>query len=300
MEDLKDVVTDIEQLNPTRKTRHHLKTARLICQILHIVDPAEADEYPDVTRAAMKFYVNNFRFYCPRVPHNVIEAPIYSEPSALTFITNTCTTMLYYCLKFNSTIFANSDIFKLLELCNEKSLRNVEAILTLSARLNTTGALGPQYQLQFCKTPKNCCTLYMLYVLLDLGMVQTVVQLFKHTPSLREPQESALSEPMELLLTAIKQPPSLLHLARLAVRKCMRDVHVLEDCYKLPIPCHLQDYLSFRSLNAEIRLFFIKKEKPSPIDYTMYNPKYEVLSRCGLHDTIEPTEMGIRLCYDSM
>ena len=165
MEDLKDVVTDIEQLNPTRKTRHHLKTARLICQILHIVDPAEADEYPDVTRAAMKFYVNNSLFSYPRVPHNVLGPSIYSEPSTLTFIMNNCTHMLYYCLKFNSTFFSFSDIFKLLENCNENSLRSVETILTLSARIDKTGALGSHYQLLFCKPLKNvapfiCCTPY--------------------------------------------------------------------------------------------------------------------------------------------
>ena len=297
MEDLKTIVADIEQLDPTRETRHHVRTARLIDHILHNIDPAEADEYPDVTRAAMKFYVNNSLFSYPRVPHNVLGPSIYSEPSTLTFIMNNCTHMLYYCLKFNSTFFSFSDIFKLLENCNENSLRSVETILTLSARIDKTGALGSHYQLLFCKPLKNCCTLYMLYTLLDLGMFQTVVQLVKNTPSLHKPQESALSEPMELLLTAIKQPPSLLQLARLAVRKCMRDVHVLEDCYKLPIPCHLQDYLSFRSLNAEIRPWFMKNEKPSRIDYMRYNQMYKVLSRFGLKDTDGPAKRRHVSCY---
>ena len=291
---------DIKQLKPTKLYAHHKRAADLIYRLLFYINPAEADKYPDVTRAAVKFYVNNFSIAYSYSPHYVLEPPRFSKPSALRCIMRGATHMLYYCLKFNPACLPISGIFELLGHCNEYSLRNVKNILTMSTGQDETRDLGPQYRLEICTPLNDCCTLHMLYTLLDLGMVQTVVQLLKTTPALREPQEPALSEPMELLLTAIKQPPSLLHLARLAVRKCMRDVDVLEDCYKLPIPCHLQDYLSFRSLNAEIRLFFIKKEKPSPIDYTMYNPKYEVLSRCGLHDTIGPVEMRIRLCYDSM
>ena len=300
MEDLKEIVTDIEHQDPTRKNEDHKRTADLLNQILYNIDPAEADEYPDVTRTAVKFCVNNLPTACYYSPHNVLGPPRFSKSSALRCIMQSATYMLYYCLKFNPACLPISGIFELLEHCNEYSLRNVENILTMSTGLDETRELGPQYRLEICTRFNDCCTLHMLYTLLDLGMFQTVVQLLKHTPALREPQESALSEPMELLLTAIKQPPSLLQLARLAVRKCMRDVDVLEDCYKLPIPCHLQDYLSFRSLNAEIRPWLIKKEKPSLTDYTRYNPKYEVLSRCGLHDTIGPVEMRIRSCYDSM
>ena len=297
MEDLKDIVTDIEQLDPTKKTGHHKRTADLICHILYNIDPAEADKYPDVTRAAVKFCVNNFPIVYLFSPHNVLGPPRFSKPSALRCIMRSATHMLYYCLKFNPACLPISGIFELLEHCNEYSLRNVENILTMTTRLDKTRELGPQYRLEICTSSNDCCTFHMLYTLLDLGMVQTVAQLLKNTPALREPQEAALSESMEDILTAIKQTPSLLQLARLAVRKCMRDVYVLEDCYKLPIPCHLQDYLSFRSLNAEIRPWFMKNEKPSRIDYMRYNQMYKVLSRFGLKDTDGPAKRRHVSCY---
>ena len=77
-------------------------------------------------------------------------------------------------------------------------------------------------------------------------------------------------------------PSSLLQLSRKAVRNCMREGHVLEDCYKLPIPTLMQDYLSLRCLNAKIRKWIIKEEKPSFTDYEQYDVKKEVLKRYQL------------------
>lgn len=76
-------------------------------------------------------------------------------------------------------------------------------------------------------------------------------------------------------------PYSLLQIARLAIRRSMRDVHVLEDCYKLPIPKSLQDYVSLRSLKAPIRSWFLKSEIPS-LAYDNYNAQEEVLARYNI------------------
>lgn len=65
-----------------------------------------------------------------------------------------------------------------------------------------------------------------------------------------------------LLQIAMKTPLSLLQLARQAVRNCMRDVYVLEDCYKLPIPTAMKHYLSFKCINADIRPLFLDNELP--------------------------------------
>ena len=80
------------------------------------------------------------------------------------------------------------------------------------------------------------------------------------------------------------RPLSLLQLSRKAVRKCMRDGHVLEDCYKLPIPTSMQDYLSLRCLNAPIRKLILKEEKPSHIDYKNYDFRKEVMERYKIED----------------
>ena len=80
------------------------------------------------------------------------------------------------------------------------------------------------------------------------------------------------------------RPLSLLQLSRKAVRKCMRDGHVLEDCYKLPIPTSMQDYLSLRCLNAPIRKCILKEEKPSCIDYKNYDFRKEVMERYKIED----------------
>lgn len=166
----------------------------------------------------------------------------------------------------------------------------------MSARLDNKGTLDGQYHLELCTPLADCCTLYILYILLDLGIAQTAIQRLKDWIIRCDLRNMTPPEPLIVLLSAMKKPPSLLQLARLAVRKCMRDVHVLEDCYELPVPSHMQDYLSFRSLNAEIRRWFIKEEKPSPIDYAKYNAKYEVLTRYGIKDMVGPVKMEHELC----
>ena len=49
----------------------------------------------------------------------------------------------------------------------------------------------------------------------------------------------------------------------------------------------MQDYLSLRCLNAEIRKWIIKEEKPSCIDYEQYDAKTEVLQRYQITDEVE-------------
>lgn len=66
---------------------------------------------------------------------------------------------------------------------------------------------------------------------------------------------------------ARRNPLSLQQMSRLTIRSSMRDIHILADCYTLPIPKTLRDYVSLKSLDAEIRPWYLhQKEEPSQVD----------------------------------
>ncbi|XP_067939295.1 uncharacterized protein [Watersipora subatra] len=121
----------------------------------------------------------------------------------------------------------------------------------------------------------------LTYTLLDLGYIDD--ESAKFILSWRgfltgERVEGALNAVEKYL----KQPLSLKQLIRKVVRGCMREVAVLEDCYKLTLPRPLQDYLSLRSLQADIRRWILGKEPLSLLYNENYSSKEEVECRYNL------------------
>lgn len=84
------------------------------------------------------------------------------------------------------------------------------------------------------------------------------------------------NEKFDLLISKIKmQPLSLQQLARLVVRKTMKDVDLVTDSYKLPIPKLLQRYVNLRFLNASIAGMYFDNYEPEKYDIvSVINGRY--------------------------
>ena len=102
----------------------------------------------------------------------------------------------------------------------------------------------------------------LLYIILDLRVFsnKTIFQASHAAISARHPNTYDCNM-VSAITTAARMPSSLKQLTRLAVRAEMKDVIIIEDSYKLPLPACLQDYVSLRNLEATIRSHYIV-EKP--------------------------------------
>ena len=98
----------------------------------------------------------------------------------------------------------------------------------------------------------------LLYIILDLQDFsnKTIFQASHSAISVRQPNTYD-SDMISAITTAARTPPSHKQPTRLSVRAEMKDVTIIEDSYKLPLPTCLQDYVSLRNLEATIRSHYI-------------------------------------------
>ena len=250
--------------------------SRVSCFLTHL-DVGAAAKHPEVIKAAVERFLE-YRMH--RTPFSVVyhltvdtiesvEQNV-SKGSAVQHILNVLCEVQYYYYKYCHVGSPKCDINVLLSYTSFLNRENLKNILTLTTNWEVNSEPCRSGNFRFCQPLQSCYTTKLIYLLLNLGLNQVVSS--KILGWLNKLKKSKISLPDNVIAldTAVRQPPSLLQLARLSVRKSMRDVHVLEDCYKLPIPHHLQDYLSLRSLDAKIRPWFIKKEKPALMDYERY------------------------------
>ena len=98
----------------------------------------------------------------------------------------------------------------------------------------------------------------IFFALLDLGIFCG-----KKTCKLFDRANCLCENFLESCVAKVRSRPlSLQKLARLAIRAQMKDVEILEDCYKLPLHKHLQDYVSLRCLHAQVRPWFLGYVEP--------------------------------------
>lgn len=151
--------------------------------------------------------------------------------------------------------------------------QNYKSILTLIAVPSLLYYYSPT---TLCSCRNETIEEEMIYILLDFGYCFADKLSAKgHSSRCRVKTIAAVAKAFQ------SNPLSLLQLSRLAVRKCMRNIHILVDCYKLPIPRSLQDYVSLKSYNAQVRPWFLKEER-SLDSYAAANVKDEVLTRYGI------------------
>ena len=182
------------------------------------------------------------------------------------------------------TLFRNNSLFSDDFITIRTGVKN---ILTLAAKNESFSLCGWQWwRLLFLSQSLLCqeqLYFYFSYLLMDIGYLDVrstdfLLDILQHF--VRRQEEATM---IVRALKAYKSNPlSLSQLCRRAIRNCMREGHVLEDCYKLTVPASIQDYVSLRSLNAPIRKWIIKEEKPSFVNYKQYDAKKEVLERYQL------------------
>ena len=120
-----------------------------------------------------------------------------------------------------------------------------------------------------------------LYILIELGYIYSLRAVTAQFISCWRAQVDTREGKLVLDVLQIGQtrPLSLKQLAMINVRNCLPICSVLKSCYALPIPKCLQDYLSLKKLNAEIRSWIIEEGDHDNDDACSYNPKAEVLAR---------------------
>ena len=280
---------ELEDMSATERDRQQFvtMTKEQILLTLGNICPETASEDLDVVNEVIMYYLelndeSGLSSHCVSTTkdYTYYSQSVWLHPA----MRDNCLQFFYYYLKYYHFSYSTNRVSELLQATSTQTLSKMSDVLTLTAQLNETDVTTSVGNFIFCFPSWSCVTMDVIYLILDLGLnIPQMVDLkFWLNNSVKKSKQ--LPKSIVALNTAVNQPPSLLQLARLSVRKCMRDVHVLEDCYKLPIPHHLQDYLSLRSLNAKIRPWFMKQERTTLIDYEEYNPKYEVLSRCGITD----------------
>lgn len=123
----------------------------------------------------------------------------------------------------------------------------------------------------------------LLYTLLDFGMFCTKPNccepwLFPRTHPLSEERTLCFNQLVVLIQAARNNPLTLQQRCRIVIRQSMTDVRILADCYTFTIPVILQDYLSFRSLNAKIRPWLLNRAESR----VFYDPLDSLCDRYGI------------------
>lgn len=116
----------------------------------------------------------------------------------------------------------------------------------------------------------------LIFIPIDLGMFP-----LKHCKFYIERQYHCRTFIKDVINTACRFPLSLKQMAKFAIRRNMRDVHVLADGYTLSIPKTLQVYVSVKSLNAQIHPWYLLKVE----EHIEYNVFTEV---CEKYTSVPP------------
>ena len=148
------------------------------------------------------------------------------------------------------------DLNKLLYLCmdivfNNYALENIFNILTVRADLTILSPLHFHRFQDYANPLELSNSGSFIDIIIDLGISNNLLRwIYENLQD--KCRDTKRREAIKLSATS---PLSLKQLARICIRKNMKDISVMRDCYKLPIPAVLQDYLSLWHINAKIRHF---------------------------------------------